>query len=209
MTITFENDKDVIIYALERIISFARDNQYIFLAQSIWWISSIIGLQEGLVIFIDNLEERKNMGNSEVRVASTEQQTLSVVHPSRVAQVKTSDRDYSENESIGTTESDIHKEIIENCEAFLEQSRHERKAEGRRNRQISKVVKRKGNRKKPLKTYGTQTEGIDGSELRQRKAAEECHRCAWPHDRKGGHKTLDCFRWKRTEKGTAPFTNKK
>jgi len=51
MPITFENDNDVICYALEKIISYARDNQYIFLAQSIWWISSVIGLQQGLVEF--------------------------------------------------------------------------------------------------------------------------------------------------------------
>jgi len=30
MTIIFENDKDIIIYALKKIISFARKNQYIF-----------------------------------------------------------------------------------------------------------------------------------------------------------------------------------
>jgi hypothetical protein len=56
MTLTFENDNDIIIYALEKIISFARSNQYIFLAQSVWWISSIIGLQQGLVTHIDNLQ---------------------------------------------------------------------------------------------------------------------------------------------------------
>jgi len=54
MTITFENDNDVIVYALEMIISYARKNQYIFVAQSVWWIASIIGLTEGLVIYIDN-----------------------------------------------------------------------------------------------------------------------------------------------------------
>jgi hypothetical protein len=62
---------------------------------------------------------------------------------------------------------------------------------------------------RPIKTFGTQTEGIDGSELRRRKAAGECQHCAWPADRKGTHKTLDCFRWKRIEKGTAPFPKKK
>jgi hypothetical protein len=60
MTITFENDNDIIVYALERIISYARENHYIFLAQSIWWISSIIGLQQGLVIHIDNCRRRDN-----------------------------------------------------------------------------------------------------------------------------------------------------
>jgi len=58
MTFTFENDNDVIVYALEKIISYARNNQYIFLARSVWWISSIIGLQQGLIIHIDNLRNR-------------------------------------------------------------------------------------------------------------------------------------------------------
>jgi len=55
MTITFDNDNDIIVYALEKIISYARDNQYVFLAQSIWWISSILKLQQKLVTHIDNL----------------------------------------------------------------------------------------------------------------------------------------------------------
>jgi len=58
MTITFENDTDVIVYALEKIIAYARDKQYIFLVQSVWWISSIIGLQQGLITYIDNLTDK-------------------------------------------------------------------------------------------------------------------------------------------------------
>jgi len=58
MTISFEIDNEVIVYALAKIISFARANQYIFLAQSICWISSIIGLQPGLITYIDNLHSR-------------------------------------------------------------------------------------------------------------------------------------------------------
>jgi hypothetical protein len=205
MTITFESDKDVIIYALEKIISYARDYQYIFLAQSIWWISSIIGLQEGLIIHIDNLKVREKIvkPDLEANIAPTG------VHPDRVANFQGSEDNYntSDGDSISTSETDIHNEVIDNCEVFLAQSQKERKAIGRRTRQASRVVKRKANKeaKKKLKTFGTQTEGINGSELRRRKAAGECQRCAWPQDRKGSHKTLDCFRWKRIEKGTAPF----
>jgi hypothetical protein len=217
MTITFENDNDAIVYALEKIISYARNNQYIFLAQSVWWISSIIGLQEGLVIFIDNLRVGKDIGNPEVGAASLEQQSSSAIHPSREAQIQTSDGDYiqSDSESISTTETDIHNEVLNNCEVFLAQSQEERKAIGRFTRHKSRIIKKKADRKakqkakKPIKTFGTQTEGIDGSELRRRKAAGECQRCAWPQDRKGSHKTLDCFRWKKLEKGTAPFPKKK
>jgi hypothetical protein len=62
MTITFENDKDVIIYALEKIISFAREGQLLFVANCAWWIAGVTGLDSGLVTFIDNLEARKRTG---------------------------------------------------------------------------------------------------------------------------------------------------
>jgi len=55
MTITFENDTNVIVYALEKNIAYTGKNQFIFLAQSVWWISSIIGVQQGLMTHIDNL----------------------------------------------------------------------------------------------------------------------------------------------------------
>jgi hypothetical protein len=55
------------------------------------------------------------------------------------------------------------------------------------------------------KTYKSQTEGIEASELPRRKAAEECKCCAWPKDRKGSHKTLDCFRSMQQGQATAPF----
>jgi hypothetical protein len=59
MTITFESDSDVIIYALEKIISFAREKQYLFVANCSWWIAEVIGLDSGLVTFIDNSETRR------------------------------------------------------------------------------------------------------------------------------------------------------
>jgi predicted histidine transporter YuiF (NhaC family) len=57
MTIIFENGNEVIVHALEKSISYASDNQYIFLARSIWWIALIIGLHYGLVIHLDNLRK--------------------------------------------------------------------------------------------------------------------------------------------------------
>jgi len=54
MTIIFENDSEVIVHALEKIICHARKHQYVFVAQSIWWIASTIGLTEGLIKYIDN-----------------------------------------------------------------------------------------------------------------------------------------------------------
>jgi hypothetical protein len=61
MTITFENDSDVIVYALEKIVAFARENQYLFVANCVWWISGVIGLDKGLINHSDNLEARKTV----------------------------------------------------------------------------------------------------------------------------------------------------
>jgi hypothetical protein len=58
MTITFENDNDVIVYASEKDISFARNSPQIFVAQCVWWLASIIGLEQGLTNYIDNLHSR-------------------------------------------------------------------------------------------------------------------------------------------------------
>jgi len=60
MTITFENDNDVIVYTLEKGISYAWRSQQIFAANRVWWLASIIGLEHGLVVYIDNLERRSN-----------------------------------------------------------------------------------------------------------------------------------------------------
>jgi len=69
------------------------------------------------------------------------------VHPSRVGQIITSSGDFSPSESDtdSATGTNIHNEVVENCQLFLEQSKQERKANGRRNRQASRVVKRKAN----------------------------------------------------------------
>jgi len=66
MTLTFESKSDVIVYALEKIISFAGQNQYLFVANCAWWIARIIGLDSDLVINIDKLELRRQLGQREV-----------------------------------------------------------------------------------------------------------------------------------------------
>jgi len=160
MTINFKNDNNVVAYAHEKIISSTTDNRFIFQPQTVWWISSIIGLDKGLVIYIDNLNVQDDIGNPELRADSPIHHDLSnevenilsdsdrsnhYIHPSRIARVQGSNRDYidSGDESVSTTETNIHNEVIENCKLFLEQSRQERKAIGRKTREASRVVKRK------------------------------------------------------------------
>jgi hypothetical protein len=69
MTITFEMDADIIVYAHEKIISFARQTQYLFVANCAWWIAAITGVDSGLTIFVDNLETRKRVG--QYRISTT------------------------------------------------------------------------------------------------------------------------------------------
>jgi hypothetical protein len=56
MTITFEIENDIIIYAIEKIISHTRRTQKIFVAECVWWLASIIRFEERLVSYIDNLQ---------------------------------------------------------------------------------------------------------------------------------------------------------
>jgi hypothetical protein len=208
MILTFENDNDIIVYALEKITSYARENQFIFLAQSIWWISLIIGLQQGLVIHIDNLKIRSNISMTAIVLDMPGNHHI---HPSRLAasQEPSSQCSDSGADSDSTTEADIQNQVFENCDVLLSQSKQERKAIGLKNRQVSRIIKqkaiKKAERKKPVKTFGTLTPGINPCELRRRKAAGEYQRGAWPQDRKGSHTMIDYFWWKRLENGTAPF----
>jgi hypothetical protein len=60
-----------------------------------------------------------------------------------------------------------------------------------------------------VKTFAMQTNGIPQAELDRRKKARECMRCGWPADRKGNHKTIDCYRPVKTDAGTANFPRAK
>jgi len=64
--LTFESESDVIVYAVEKIIYFARHNQYLFVANCAWWIAGIIGLDSDLVIYIDKLELPRYIRQREV-----------------------------------------------------------------------------------------------------------------------------------------------
>lgn len=54
-----------------------------------------------------------------------------------------------------------------------------------------------------LKKCYCELEGIEESELECRKSANECLRCAWPSDRIGRHRVLDCVQTIKWNKRTA------
>jgi hypothetical protein len=91
MTITFENDSDVIIYALEKIISFARENQYLFVANCVWWIAGVTGLDFGLTRYIDTLYLRQQVGLASDRNSIVQKVSLA---PRDIARSVSPDSDF-------------------------------------------------------------------------------------------------------------------
>jgi len=141
MTITFEHENDIIVYALEKIICYTRDNHYIFVAQSVWWIASIIGLSEGLATHIDNLRIRfeashfildedqlsskKNLPNKSLEHCDTEIQE-GYIHPDRISQVGKNIEDPEDDNR--QPELDRATLIIPRTNKFIGQSTKERQA---------------------------------------------------------------------------------
>jgi hypothetical protein len=205
MTITFESGNDVIIYALEKVISYARKTQQIFVAQCVWWLASIIGLDEGLVNYIDNTQFRIDVTVLPERVPGV-RRTVSPV-------------------PMDNQEDQRQDKILKECEEYLKDSRRLReiaalKATGKtltgliNPTAISKKHLRKKDRyrRKPAgpPTKGRpETAGIEEAEIQRRKSNGECLRCAWPTNRKGSHRVADCRRPIKLDNGTAGFPKAK
>jgi hypothetical protein len=211
MTITFVKDNDVIIYALEKVISYARGTQQIFVAQCVWWLASVIGLESGLVSHIDELHGRTVVSKSTL-------QTPVLEEPTGLQSASPIPKDLAEELRRDT--------VLKECEQYLRKSRKLRdivatkskgkKATGRINpTPISKKALRKKDRssRKEIvpsnKENYIKTEGIDEAEIQRRRSARECLRCAWPADRKGTHRVKDCNRPIKLEIGTAGFPKSK
>jgi hypothetical protein len=211
MTISFENENDVVVYALEKLISYARNNNYIFLAQTVWWISSIIGLQEGLVTHIDNLRERESKNRPRKNPKE---------EPPRGIQINISEG------SISPIPRDIQEDqrqdrVIKECEEYLKDSRRLRdiaalKATGKtltgfiNPTAISKKRLKKKNQgeKKQVEIGNQRLAGIDEKEITRRRKAKECLRCAWPANRKGSHWEAKCRKPIKLDPGSASFLRK-
>jgi len=197
MPVTFETDNDIILYALEYVISYARRTQQIFVAQCVWWLASVLGLEKELVFHIDKLQGPKD---------TTLQERLH-------QEVSATPRDLANDQRID--------QVLDYTEKCLRESKRLRgiaalkvsgkTITGRINpSKISKKDLRKSERKSKITTVKLQrdfskTEGTDASELSRRKAANECLRCAWPSDRKDNHRVKDCRRQIKLTPGTVGF----
>jgi hypothetical protein len=205
MTITFENDNDVIIYALEKVISYARRTQQIFVAQCIWWLASIIELDQELVNYIDNLQSRLNVT------------IIPDKGPSGKRTISPAPRDNQEDQR--------RDQVIKECEEFLRDSKKQREVSnlqesgktqtGRINPlkatkdslRVSKQRKVRG--QQPSGRQEHKCSGIGEAEIQRKTATGECLRCAWPINRTGTHQVRDCRRPIKVSKGTASFPEAK
>ena len=193
MPVTFENDNDMIVYALECVIAHARRTQQVFVAQCVWWLASVIGLEQELVSHIDKLQSGKD---------TTPQEQLpreDLATPKDLAEVSQVDQ------------------VLNRTEQYLRESKQLREivalktsgttTTGRINpmKRSKKSLRRTQRISKDAATNNDciKTEGIEVSEIRRRKAADECLRCAWPGDRKGNHRVKDCRRQIKLDKRTA------
>jgi len=178
-------------------------------AQSVWWIASLIGLKEGLGTHINNPCIRSEVYQAS-SVAHSEQVTI---HPERLIPIGKALSDIKDQRDLSTpkhkesknSEDTLHDQVLKDCEKFLQESAFERRKIPKRNLKASKKL----SKTKPNKNLKTQTEGIELSEFYRRKAAGECQHCAWPQDRKGGYETSDCFRRNRLENQIAPVPKKR
>jgi hypothetical protein len=125
MPITFKIDNDVMVYDLEKVISNARRTQQVFVAQCVWRLASIIGLEQGLINHIDNFQGREVI-TAQTIVPTEHQQVLrqdqlaQTVHPDRVAQI-------SNQRSMSAvprdlTEDQLLDRILESAEQVIQES---------------------------------------------------------------------------------------
>jgi len=111
MTFTFENNNNIIVYTLVKIISYSRDSPYLFVSQCVWWLSVIIGLQQGLVIHINNIESRIEIWKHLPKESDTE---LATVHPDRTSSIQNRNEsiNHSEANRSETSEDDIQDSVL-------------------------------------------------------------------------------------------------
>jgi hypothetical protein len=213
MTITFKNDNDIIVYTLEKVISYARRTQHIFVAECVWWLASIIGLEQGLITHIDSLRSRLNVTITQEKI------------PSIPRAVSSTPRDNQENQR--------QDKVLKECEEFQRESRRLRditalKSKGTtrsgrinptpitmgklREANQNKKASNKKDQSQRIQTKPkdySKTEGIDEAEVQRRKAAGECLRCAWPSDCTGTHRVKDCIRPIKLDEGMANYPKSK
>jgi len=122
MTIPFKNENDVIVYALEMVIDYARRNQDIFVVQSVWWIASVIELTDELAMHIDNLHIRSKAYQTPGREIGQLPLEKKVATTPRDLQ-----EDFGINSENSNSQLDHAEQVIRETEEFLNNCKRQRK----------------------------------------------------------------------------------
>jgi len=182
MTITLENFNDVILFRLENVLSYTRRIEQIFVAQCVWWLLSVITLEQRLINYFNNQQSR---------FEKSIQHEKSIHYESSVP---------SSPES-SDPEPDRQYMVLQECNMYLQDSRRLRyiaklkatstTTTGRCNH--SNTAKKKVNAVKIWKDFSF-TWGIEPSEIERMKVSGECLRCAWHQDLKGSQRVKNSLR---------------
>jgi len=128
MMFTFKNDNDVIVITLEKVISHSKKTQQIFVAQCVWLLASVNGLELGLIIQIDHLGSREAKAVLAVpQLVRTDPENSDSdclhpeVHPGWIHQI-------SSEREVSATPRDLTEDLRVDCllqcaEQFVEVSR--------------------------------------------------------------------------------------
>jgi len=72
MSITFENEANIILWSLAKLLVTFEERQYHFAAQCIWWIAALVQLDPALRYFIDHRELPSKVMGVDAETQSTE-----------------------------------------------------------------------------------------------------------------------------------------
>lgn len=172
----FQMEYNVLVYSFQRIIRFCQEHHYLFAAQCVWWLSSLLGLQGGLVIHNENPRIRDNIGGREVSVTPQDTETDSGIPLPKVPHQPSQNLNWV-SEPLQQTWTG-HVNLSPTSKSQL---RRARKSQLKRARKFLKIM------------HSIQMDRLDLIELQRRKAAGECQRCALPSNQEGAQRTTECF----------------
>jgi len=170
MPVTFENDNNIIVYALECDIGYARQTQQIFVVQCVWWLASIIGLERELVSHIDEFQSDRDPPPQEQLPREVSATPRDLAEDPRIDQVLDNTEQYL-RESWRLTEIAALKVSRETITGQINPTRKYKKYL-MQSKRVSKAAAIK-----EQKNY-SKADGIDDCEISRRKAVGECLHCA-------------------------------
>jgi len=111
----------------KKIISHARRNQQIFAANCVWWLASLIGLESGLISYIDTLRSREEVRSQD----KTSEESGKAIRQDQYQTYADLAAQFSKGKSVSTTPRDLTEDqrldrILDSAERTIQDSLGER-----------------------------------------------------------------------------------